>query len=104
MEDYDMVAKNRKSGSPEDSAGTLEVQTPGTNSGLMNPNMETAEAILHITRELKGMIHLLGKDKLKELIDILDAGEPRLSRGVEFARIETEKLSGGVGTVGVGIV
>lgn len=104
MEIYDMAAKNRKSGSPEDSTGTLEVQTPGTNSGLMNPNMETAEAILHITRELKGMIHLLGKDKLKELIDILDAGEPRLSRGVEFARIETEKLSGGVGTVGVGIV
>jgi hypothetical protein len=96
-----MAAKNRKSGLPGDSTGTLEVQTPDNISGLMNPNMETAEAILHITRELKGIIHLLGKDKLKELIDILDDREPRLSRGYEVARVETEKLSGGLGT-GVG--
>jgi hypothetical protein len=93
-----MAAKNRKSGSPGESAGTLEEQSLDNISGFMNPNMETAEAILHITRELKGIIHLLGKDKLKELIDILDAGEPRLSRGFEVARVETEKLSGGVGT------
>ena len=96
-----MAAKNRKLGLSGDSAGTLQVQTPDNSAGLMNPNMETAEAILHITRELKGFIHLLGKDKLKELIDILDASEPRLSRGYEVARIETEKLSGGLGT-GVG--
>jgi hypothetical protein len=93
-----MAARNRKSGLPGDSTGTLEVQTPDNISGLMNPNMETAEAILHITRELKGMIHLLGKDKLKELIDILDAGEPQLTRGYALARVETEKLSGGLGT------
>ena len=96
-----MAAKNRTSGLPEDSTGALEVQTQDNISGLMDPNMETAEAILHVTRELKGILHLLGKDKLKELIDILDAGEPGLSRGYQVARIETEKLSGGLGT-GVG--
>ena len=96
-----MAAKNRKSGLPGDSTGTLEVQTQDNISGLMDPNMETAEAILHVTRELKGILHLLGKDKLKELIDILDAVEPGVSRGYQVARIETEKLSGGLGT-GVG--
>ena len=50
-----MAAKNRKSGLPEDSNGALEVQTQDNISGLMDPNMETAEAILHVTRELKGI-------------------------------------------------
>ncbi len=50
-----MAAKNRKSGLPGDSTGTLEVQTQDNISGLLDPNMETAEAILHITRELKGI-------------------------------------------------
>lgn len=93
-----MAAKNRKSGSPEVSAGTVELPTLDNFSGLMQPNMETAEAILHITRELKGMIHLLGKDKLKELIDILDAGEPRLSHSFEVAKMDTEKVGGSVGS------
>ena len=96
-----MAAKNRKSGLPGDSTGTLEVQTQDNISGLMDPNIEKDESILQINRELKVIIHILGKDKLKELIDILDDREPRLSRGYEVARIETEKLSGGLGT-GVG--
>jgi hypothetical protein len=76
----------------------MDVQTVDNISGLMQPNMEAAEAILHITRELKGMIHLLGKDKVKELIDILDAGEPRLSPRVDLAMLDTEKVGGSVGS------
>jgi hypothetical protein len=61
--------------------------------------MEPGEAIVHITRELKGFIQILGKDKLKELIDNLDAGESQLSRRVEVAVMDTEKIGGGgIGT------
>lgn len=93
-----MAAKNRKTGLPVDSAGTMGLENVDKILGRMHPNMEPGESIVHITRELKGFIEILGKDKLKELIDILDTGEPRLSRSFEVAALDTEKVGSGVGT------
>ncbi len=92
-----MAAKNRKSDLPGDSAGKMGLEAVDKILAHMHPNMEPGEAIAHITRELKGFVQILGKDKLKELIDTLDAGDPQLSPRVDLAKMDTEKVGGGVG-------
>lgn len=93
-----MSAKNKNSGLPGDSAGTTGLENVDKILGLLNPKVETPEAIQHITRELNDMIQLLGKDKVKELVDVLDAGGPRLSPREDLAKLDSEKVGGSVGS------